>query len=133
MDVMGFVMDNMGHFAPIDVLLLLFAVLCAALLGLLLGVWGGRLDRIAARDLALWAGCAAFAAGLVRMQLPLAVVLLAFVVLVKGNDGERRDRVLRFGAVVLGLGCGSGASLVVLIVAVPFIALVRWAFGSARS
>ena len=36
MDIIGFVADNMGHFAPFDIALLVFQVLLAALLGYLL-------------------------------------------------------------------------------------------------
>ena len=81
MDALGFVMDNLGHFAPLDIANLLFAVLAATLLGYLLGRFGGRLPASSARELALWAAGAALGTGLVRTQLPLAVVLLALVIL----------------------------------------------------
>lgn len=134
MDIMGFLADHMGHFSLYDIPNLLFAVLLATLLGYLLGRVGGQVRGTELRALALWAGSAALAAALVRSQLPLAVLLLAFVLLVKNNDSATRDRVLLFGALVLGLGCGSGASLVTLVVAIPFILVVRWAFrGTANA
>lgn len=132
MDIVGFVADNMGHFAPLDIALLLFQVLLAALLGYLIARFGTRADGDAARELMLWAASAALAAGLVRTQLPLAVMLLAFVVLVKGGDASGRERISRFIALVLGLGCGSGAGLVTAAVAVPFIIVVRMAFPGQR-
>jgi len=133
MDVLGFVMDHMGTFSPYDIPNLLFAMLVASLLGYLLARVGAGLTGSDARALVLWAAAAALAAGLVRAQLPLAVALLALMVLVKGNEGPRQDRVLVFCALVLGLGCGSGATLVMLAVAVPFILVVRWAFGAKPS
>jgi hypothetical protein len=131
MDLMGFVADHLGHFSLYDIPNLLFAVLVATALGYVLGRWGGEKRGTELRALALWAGSAALAVGFVRTQLPLAVVLLALVVLAKGNDANREDRVLLFGALVLGLGCGSGASLVTVAVAVPFVLVVRWAFAGA--
>lgn len=133
MDAIGFVMDHLGHFAPIDIVNLLFAMLVATLLGYLLGRLGARQTPIEARELALWAGLSAMGAGLVRAQLPLAVVLLALVLLSKGREGGRAGQVLVFAALIMGLGCGSGASLVMLVVALPFILVIRWAFGAERA
>ncbi len=131
MDLLDFVADHFGHFSPYDIPNLLFAVLVASTLGYVLGRWGGGKDGPDLRALALWAGTSALAVGFVRTQLPLAVVLLAFVILVKGNEAPRQDRVLLFGSLVFGLGCGSGASLVTIALAVPFVLVVRWAFGGA--
>ncbi len=133
MDIMGFVVDNMGHFGPFDLPNLLFAVFMATFLGYALARWGGGKRGAELRTLALWAGASALAVGFVRTQLPLAVVLLALVLLAKGNDGPKQERPLLFGSLVLGMGCGSGASLVALALAVPFILVVRWAFGASRS
>lgn len=133
MDALGFVMDNLGHFAPLDIANLLFAVLAATLLGYLLGRFGGRLPASSARELALWAAGAALGTGLVRTQLPLAVVLLALVILSRGQLGAKGDRALTFCALAFGMGCGSGASLIVLAVGLPFIVVVRWAFTAERA
>lgn len=133
MDLLGFVADNMGHFAPQDIPLLLFQALCAALLGAFLARVGGRMPVEGMKELALWAAGAALAAGFAGAQLPLAVLLLAFATLMGGQAGEGRERALRFGAMVLGLGCGSHAALVAIAVGIPFTLLARWAFGAARS
>lgn len=131
MDLLGFVADHLGHFSPYDVPNLLFSVLVATLLGYALGRWGGGKRGADLRALALWSGSAALAVGFVRTQLPLAVVFLALVLLAKGNDAPRNDRALLFTALVLGLGCGSGATLVTLATALPVVLIVRWAFGAA--
>ncbi|MBK7381863.1 MAG: hypothetical protein IPI81_00790 [Flavobacteriales bacterium] len=133
MDVFGFVMDHMGQFAPYDIPNLLFAVLSAAVLGYAMARWGAGASGPDARALVLWAASAALGTGFVRSQLPLAVGLLALVVLAKGNDGPRQERVLVFSALIFGLGCGSGASLIALAVGIPYILVVRWAFGVKRS
>lgn len=133
MDAIGFVMDHLGHFAPLDIVNLLFAVLVATLLGYLLARLGGRRSPAQAKELALWAAISALGTGLVRAQLPLAVALLALVLLAKGREGGRAGQVLLFGALVIGLGCGSGASLVMLVVALPFILVIRWAFGAEQA
>lgn len=130
MDLMGFLSDHMGHFGLYDLPNLVFSVLLAVLLGYMLGRFGGKARGTELRALALWAGSAALAAAIVRSQLPLAVVLVALVMLVRGSDRGTRDRALQFGALVLGLGCGSGAALVTLVAAVPYVLVVRWAFNS---
>ena len=129
MDLMGFVADHMGHFSLYDVPNLLFAVLLASLLGFLLARVGAGTGGPEARSLALWAGTTALAVGLVRAQLPLAIALLAVVLIAGPVTSERRDRALFFGALVMGLGCGSGAALITLAVALPYLFVVRWAFG----
>lgn len=129
MDVLGFVADHMGHFNLYDVPNLLFAVLLASLLGFLLARIGGGARGAEARTLALWAGTAALGIGFVRAQLPLAIALLAVVLLTGPVTSDRRDRALLFGALVMGLGCGSGAALITLAVGVPYMFVVRWAFG----
>lgn len=133
MDILGFIADNMGHFAPQDIPLVIFRMLCAAFLAVLLARFGARASMADARALAFWAVAAALAAELVGAQLPLAVLLLALVVLAKGGDGDGRDRALRFGALVIGLGCGSHAALVTAAATVAFALLARWAFPPPRS
>ncbi|MBK8226920.1 MAG: hypothetical protein IPK70_07070 [Flavobacteriales bacterium] len=131
MDWLGFVMDNMGHFAPQDILLLLFRTLCAAALGAILARVGGRMGTDGMKELALWAAAAGLAGGFAGAQLPLAVLLLAFAMLMGGQAGSGKERALRFSALVLGLGCGS-APLVAIAVGVPFALLARWAFASGQ-
>lgn len=131
MDIRGFATDHFGHFSPYDIPNLLFSVIAAAALGYAMARWGGGKRGTDLRVLALWAGTAALGVGLVRAQLPLAVAMLALVVLARGDGGTRQDRVLLFASLMLGLGCGSGASLVTLAVALPFVLVVRWAFGPA--
>lgn len=133
MDVIGFISDHMGHFSLYDIPNVLFMVLLAAFLGYLLARFGGRLEGNEARSTALWAATAALASAFVRAQLPLAVILLAIVLLVRGESATTRERLLLFGAMVIGLGCGSGAALIMLIASVPYILLVRWAFPVGRA
>ncbi len=133
MDVMGFISDHMGHFSPYDVPNVLFMVFMGALLGYALARFGGRLSDRDARVLMLWSATAALAAAFVRAQLPLAVLFLALVLLVRMEPSTGRDRLLLFGALVLGMGCGSGAALIMFIAAIPYVALVRWAFPADKA
>lgn len=128
MDWLGFVMDNMGHFALEDVPLLLFRVLCAAVLGALLARVGGRMGTAGMKELALWAAAAALAVGFAGTQLPMAVLLLAFAMLMGGQSGSGSERALRFGALVLGMGCGH-STFPAIAVGIPFCLLARWAFA----
>jgi hypothetical protein len=127
MDLKGFAADHLGHFAPHDIGNAVFSLLVAALLGFLLGRVGAGRSGGEARTLALWAAVAAVALVFVRLQLPLAVGLLALVLLVRRGQEEGPGGVLLFGALAMGLGCGSGAALVTAVVAIPLILLARWA------
>ncbi len=134
MDFKGFVMDHMGHFSMNDLPNKLFAVLVAAFLGHALGRWGARLALRTSRELAVWAALAALAISFVRTQLPLAVALLALMLVARGGP-EREDaptRSLVLGAAVLGMGCGGGAALATLLLSIPFIMVVRWAHATER-
>lgn len=126
MDITGFLMDQLGHFGLPQVGSLVFAVLVAATLGWALGALAARRPASEARQLALWAATAALGVGLVRSQLPLALALVAIALFASVGRSEGRSDLLRAGALVLGLGCGSGAALVTFIVAVPYFLLVRW-------
>lgn len=130
MDIKGFLMDHVGHFGLPQIGGLVFAVLIAALLGWALGALAARTDGGAARELAVWAATAALAVGFVRSQLPLALALVAIAMFASVGRSEGRQGALRAGALVLGLGCGSGAALVTLVLALPYFVLVRW---NARS
>lgn len=127
MDIMGFAMDNMGQFTLYDLPNALFMVLVAALLGYLLARWGGRETAQKARQLALWAGLSAVGVALVRAQLPLAVALVALVLLVRPQAPSAPDRLSVLAAVLIGLGCGSGATVVTVVLFLPVLGLFRWA------
>lgn len=133
MDIKGFLMDQLGHFGLPQVGSLVFAVLVAAALGWALGALAARKPAAIARDLAVWAATAALGVGLVRSQLPLALALVAIALFASVGRSEGRSDLLRAGALVIGLGCGSGATLVTLIVAVPYLLLVRWNAGKEVS
>lgn len=133
MDVKGFLLDQLGHFSPYDIPALVFAVLLAALLGLALAKFGLRSTVAEARTLAVWAALTALAFGLVRSQLPLAVGVLALVLLLRGRGEEGPDRLPLFGALLLGMGCGVSAGLVTVVIAVPVILLLRWAFADRKA
>ena len=128
MDLKGSLADHIGHFSPYDIPGLIFMVLAAALITWLVAVLGARMRGTGPRLLALWSASAALGVAFVKMQLPLAIALVAISVLVRPTLNGTRDRVLVFGSLVIGLGCGSGASLIMAIAAVPYLLLVRWAF-----
>ena len=68
-----------------------------------------------------------------KMQLPLAIALVALVLIVRPSLSETRDRLLLFGALIIGFGCGSGAALIMAIASIPYILIVRWAFTTVPS
>jgi hypothetical protein len=79
--------------------------------------WGlGRIagaSAKAARELAVWGALAAFAVALVKGSLPMSVALVALAILVRADAGvDGRAKLLRTAAVVIGGGCGTGASVV---------------------
>ena len=63
----------------------------------------------------------------VRAQLPLAVALVALVLLVRPQVADQGGRVLLTASVVIGLGCGSGATLIVGALFLPMLLVARWA------
>jgi hypothetical protein len=129
MDWKGFVVDHVGHFAPHMIVNAVFAILVASLLGYVLGRVGARVDGPAARMLALWSALAALAVAFTRTQLPVAMALVAVVLLVRPIPDERIPRLPLVSAVLLGAGCGSGAALVAAVLMIPVIALLRWVQG----
>ena len=130
---MGFVMDNMGHFSVYEVPNKVFAMLVAAGLAFTLGRFGARSSVWAARELAVWAALAALAFAFVRNQLPLAIALVAIVLAARVTQDGLAARPLVLGALILGMGCGGGAALPTLVLAVPYILLVRWAHAAPRA
>lgn len=127
MDVTSFVLDQFGHFSAFDLPRLLFALVLAVLLTAVLAWLQGAEGRTHLRSLVLWSMLAAAGTALVRGQLPVAVVLLALVVLVRPRPNEGPPSLLLFAALVIGMGCGSGASLVTAFLAVPLFLVARWA------
>jgi hypothetical protein len=117
----------MGHFTLYDVPNMLVAMLVSALLAYYFTTWGVRFAGSHARQLALWAAVAALGVGFVRAQFPLAVALLALVLLLRAQEMPSAERLPLFAALVIGMGCGSGASLIVVAVFLPFVLLARWA------
>lgn len=127
MDIAGFIVDHMGHFSAVDLPRVLFALVMAALLTLVLAWLQGSDGRMHQRSLVLWAVLAAAGTILVRGQLPVAVVFLALVLLVRPRAVDQLPSGLLFAALVVGMGCGSGASLVTALIAVPLVLVARWA------
>jgi len=125
-DIKGFIVDHVGHFAMHEILGLVFSVLVASVLAWVLGRYGAGLVGKEARTLVLWSATAALGVGFVKAQLPLALAFVAIALLVGGFRDEGRSRAVYAGALVIGLGCGSGAALVTVIVAVPYLLIVRW-------
>ncbi len=102
-------------------------LLMAAALSWAVAFIGAGIRGSEPRILALWGATAALGVAFMRMQLPIALALLAIVILVKPNVSDNRERVLLFGSLVIGLGCGSGASLIMAIATIPYLIIVRWA------
>ncbi len=128
MNIKGMVMDHLGFFAPHQLLNAVVALLVAALLGFMLGRSGGRYSAQEARGLAVWAALASLAVVFVRTNLPLAVALVALVMLVGARvDPFEGDRRVVLAAVVLGGACGAGAAIGAVALGIPFILLLRWA------
>lgn len=130
MDLKGFAADHMGHFTLYDVPNAAFALLVAALLGFIMGSVGLRQAASGARSAALWSVLAALAVVFVRAQLPLAVALVALTLLVRPHMTERSERLPLVASVVIGLGCGSGATLIVGALFLPMLLVARWATAS---
>ena len=130
MDLKGFAADHMGHFTLYDVPNAAFAMLVAALLGMVMGRVGLRQGASAARSAALWSALATLAVVFVRAQLPLAVALVALILLVRPQMTERSDRLPLIASLVIGLGCGSGATLIVGALFLPMLLVARWATAS---
>ena len=127
MDWRGFLADQMGFFTPADLPGVVLVVLIGAA-----AAWGlGRIARASgatARELAVWGALSAFAVALVKGSLPMSVALVALAILVRADAGvDGRAKLLRTAAVVIGGGCGTGASLVVAVGLLPLALVMRWA------
>ena len=130
MDISGFIVDHMGHFSLYDLPGVVFAVVMAAVLTMVLTRVAGA--GSGARQLVLWSAGAALAVAFVRGQLPVAVCLLALVILARPRSQGQGSDALFFGALAIGLGCGSGATLVTAMLVIPYMLLARWAQGGAK-
>lgn len=125
MDLKGAIADHMGHFSVYDIPNVLFVLVASLVFGFMAARWGERASTAQARQRAYWSTTAALATALVRSQLPLAVLVLAAAVLVGRRTGERPDGSL-FPMMVIGIGCGAGASVIVAAALVVFIPIARW-------
>ncbi|MCB0792656.1 MAG: hypothetical protein H6595_02630 [Flavobacteriales bacterium] len=121
--------DQMGLFTPYDVPGIVFGIVLAALLGFVLARWGARLDTIGIRRSAVMSASAALGVALVKASVPLAIALVALVLLAGPfqRADDRGPRWSNMALVFIGGGCGAGASLVVLVAMVPILLLFRWA------
>ena len=126
MDLKGVIADHMGHFSARDLPNVVFMLVAALVLGYLTSFLGARRGAAQARGMALWSTLAALAAALVRSQLPLATLVLAAAVLV-GKREEKASTPELLTMLLIGIGCGSGASVVVGVLLVVFIPIMRWA------
>lgn len=127
MDLKGAVADHMGHFSLYDIPGVLFVLLAATLIGYGVAWWGAGLRGADARQIAFWATAAALATALVRSQLPVAALVLAAAVIVGKRGPTMSDGVVLFSALAVGIGCGSGATIVVGLAMIPYLPLMRWA------
>lgn len=131
MDLKGAIADHMGHFSVYDIPNVLFVLIASLVFGYVTARWGAGQEGAQVRQSALWASTAAMAAALVRSQLPLATLVLAAAVLVGRRSGEEGDSTL-LTMLLIGIGCGSGASVIVGIALVVFIPIMRWAHRRAK-
>ncbi|MGV3637902.1 MAG: hypothetical protein ACO1NQ_09670 [Flavobacteriales bacterium] len=130
MDVKGAIADHMGHFSVHDIPNVLFMVIVATAFGYATARLGARVGAPEGRALAGWAALAALAAVLVRSQLPLAALVLAAAILV-GKRPSALSEMDLLAMLLIGIGCGSGASVIVGILLVLFIPIMRWSKNNA--
>jgi hypothetical protein len=126
MDFKGFLADQFGLLTVYDLPLLLFAMLAAALLSWLAGwLCGAACD---ARGMAMLAGGVAVAVFLVKGSLPLAVALVAVLLLAGRRQAPQAPAAEagRIVALVIGFGCGTAAVLPMALAWLPLTALLRW-------
>ena len=119
MDLKGFLADQMGFFTFYDVPGMLFGALCGALLSWALGRFFGGDDRDMSGKLAVQAGAIACGVAFVRASLPLSIAFAGVLILLRPGSSGDRASLLQLVAMVIGVGCGSGASLIVLALSVP--------------
>lgn len=132
MDLLGLLTDQMGHFTPGDIWGVLLSLLLAALLGYLLGSFARGPEGPDRTALAVLAAVVALAVSFVRASVPLSIALVAVALLFRPELPAQgwKARLPLLAAVVIGVGCGSSAGIVVAIAFVPLVLLMRWAMTS---
>ena len=126
MSIKNLIADQLGYFSVQDIASTLIGVMAAAVLGYVIALLARAKDP-GAKEMAMTAAVMAFASGLVRDSVPLAIALVAAVLLVRGaTELTSRAALLRFTALAIGLGCGASASVVVMAVGIPLALLLRW-------
>ena len=122
----GTILDNMGYFSLYDIPNLIVAILAAALLTYLGAKLGLRANKAALFTLMAWSATVALGVGLVKGQLVFAVILAAILIVAKGYTPKEISGGGLLLAMVIGLGCGSGATLITLVALVPLVILLRF-------
>jgi hypothetical protein len=65
--------------------------------------------------------------------LSIALVAVALLLGDRSVERTRSEVLLRYAAAAVGVGCGSSATIVVAILAIPVGLLLRWAASSDKS
>lgn len=128
MDLKAIVADHLGLFSPYDLPGMVVSIAMGGLLGAVTTRWGARQPAHTAAH-ALWGALAALGFVLVKGSLPLAITLVAVVLLVRPVHAAPAPTVGRAlaAALLLGACCGAGASLIAAVAALPVLVLLRWA------
>jgi hypothetical protein len=135
MDLYGLLTDQMGHFTPGDIWGVLLGLLLAAALGFVLGKVAGSTEGPDAKALSVLSAVVALAVALVRANVPLSIALVAVALLFRPELPSQgwKARLPLLAAVVIGVGCGSSAGIIVAIAFVPLVLLMRWAMNDKSS
>jgi|694.fasta_scaffold11952_13 hypothetical protein len=135
MDLLGLLTDQMGHFTPGDIWGVLLGLLLAALFGFVLGKVAGSAEGPDAKALSVLSAVVALAVALVRANVPLSIALVAVALLFRPELPAHgwKARLPLLAAVVVGVGCGSSAGIIVAIAFLPLVLLMRWALNAKSS
>lgn len=130
--------DQMGAFTPYDIGNGVLALLLAALFAFVAGLIGRASGEGAPKHLAALAAVVALAVLFVRASVPLSIALVGVALLVRAGslvprEGAWRSSLPQLVAVVIGVGCGSGAALITLVLMVPVVLLLRWSSAADPS
>lgn len=122
----GFLADNLMGFRAADLPNFLFAVFLAGFLALVLGRIRGSREGAITTQIVIIAMATTVVITLVRFSLPLAVALLAVMMLVRfrGAFNEFKDQTYLYLAIAIGVGCGSGATILTAIGFVPIVLIL---------